>query len=247
MPKLRLADFTWMELEEIAKKVKLGIVPIGAIEPYGPHLPMSTDGIVAEWIALRVAERCGGIVTPLIFFGNSALFSDFPGTISINDTTIYELLQGIGTGLRSAGFTELLVINGHAGNSSAVSKYLTQEAAQSFQQTLQIDVWRLAESLGQDLFAGITGAFAHAGPCATSIMMVVAPHLVQQEALTACDSVVPHLLPGSYTPVSFRKLYPKAYAGDAQKASPEAGKLLLERMVDYIAEILGHASLRQGK
>lgn len=238
MPKVKLAELAWVELEEIAPRVRLGIVPIGAIEPYGPHLPMSTDGIVAEWIALKVAERYRGIVTPLLFLGNSALFSDFPGTMSISDAAIYELLQGVGAGLRSAGFTELLVINGHAGNSPAISKYLANEAVKLFQKVLQIDVWRLAESLGQDLFAGTIGAFTHAGPCATSIMMAVAPHLVNQDAFMACEPVTPRLLPGSYAPVPFRTLYPKAYAGDVKKASPEVGKLLLERMVDYIIKTL---------
>lgn len=243
MSKTRLSDFSWVELERVACEVKLGIIPVGAIEPYGPHLPVSTDGIVAEWIATQVAERYGGIVTPLLFVGNSALFSDFPGTMTIDDTVLYQLLASTAKGLYSAGFTELLVINGHAGNSLAINKYLSHEAVQLFHRVLQIDVWRLAESLGQDLFAGITGAFAHAGPCATAVMLAIAPHLVRQEALQTAEPVTPVWLPGTYVPISFRKLYPKAYAGDLQRANPEVGRLLLERVIDYVIKALQKADV----
>lgn len=243
MSRTRLSNFTWIELERVARDARLGIIPVGAIEPYGPHLPVSTDGIVAEWIALQVAERCGGVVTPLVFVGNSALFSDFPGTMTIDDVVLYQILAGVAQGLHSAGFTELLVINGHAGNSSVINRYLTHEAVQLFHRVLQIDVWRLAESLGQDLFAGIIGAFTHAGPCATAVMLAIAPDLVRKEALQTAEQVTPIWLPGTYLPILFRKLYPKAYAGDIQRANPEAGKLLLERIVNYVVKAIQKADV----
>lgn len=236
-------NFSWVELERIAREVKLGIIPVGAMEPYGPHLPMSTDGIVAEWIATQVAERYGGIVTPLVFLGNSALFSDFPGTMTIDDAALYHLIASIAQGLHSAGFTELLIVNGHAGNSLAINKYITHEAVKFFRRVLQIDVWRLAESLGQDLFVGMTGPFAHAGPCATSIMLAIAPHLVRQEVLQMSETVPPVWPPGVYVPVPFRKMYPRAYAGDIRRASPEIGKLLLERIIDHIMKALQKADV----
>ncbi len=240
MHNLRLAELTWIEVKEVTNRIPLAIIPCGAVEPYGPHLPLCTDGLIAEWLALTVAEKCEGIVTPLVAVGNSSLFSDFPGTISIDDTTFYEVIKGVGEGLRSAGFSELLIINGHAGNSAAISRYL-KEAQQHFRVLLQIDVWRLVEALGQDLFTDVPGAFGHAGPAATSILLVIAPDLVRQERLRQCGLVLPHWLAGVYSPVSFRTLYPDGYVGDAGHASAEKGRVLCDRLINYIIQALRNA------
>ena len=229
---------SWREVDELGRKTALAILPIGATEQYGPHLPLCTDGLVAQWLALRVAERYGGIVAPLIPVGSSSLFLDFPGTLSISDDVVHEIVRSMGSGLHSSGFRQLLIVNGHAGNSASISRYLAEEARKLFEAVLQIDVWRLAEAVGQDLFAGIPGAFGHAGPCATSVMMAVAPDLVRQDAVEAGKPVALRWPPGVYLPVPFRTTYPSGYAGDVQQASPEKGHTLLEKIVDHILAVL---------
>lgn len=238
---MRLAELSWREVEESGSKIPLAVLPIGATEQYGPHLPLSTDSLVAEWLALRVATRCGGIVAPLIPVGNSSLFLGFPGTLPISDAAVYEIVRGIGSGLHAAGLRQLLIINGHAGNSAPISRYLAEEARTLFPSVLQVDVWRLAEGLGQDVFAGISGAFGHAGPCATSVILAIAPDLVRREALSAGKLVPPRWAPGVYLPIPFRTVYPDGYAGDVRQASPEKGRMLLEKMVEHITAILEEA------
>ena len=238
MCSVRLDELSWREVDELGRKTSLAILPIGATEQYGPHLPLCTDGLVARWLALRVAERYGGIVTPLIPVGCSSLFLDFPGTLSISDSAVYEIMRSMGSGLHSSGFRQLLVINGHAGNSASISRYLAEEARKLFEAVLQIDVWRLAEAVGEDLFAGIPGAFGHAGPCATSVMMAVAPKLVRRDAVEASEPVALRWPPGVYLPVAFRTTYPSGYAGDVRQASPERGRTLLERIVEHILAVL---------
>lgn len=235
---MRLAELSWREVEEFGSQIPLAVLPVGATEQYGPHLPLWTDSLVAEWLALRVATRRGGIVAPLIPVGSSSLFLDFPGTLSISDTAVYEVVRGVGRGLHAAGFSQLLIINGHAGNSAPISRYLAEEARTLFPSVLQVDVWRLAEGLGQDLFADISGAFGHAGPCATSIMLAIAPNLVRREALEAGKPVTPRWAPGVYLPIPFRTVYPDGYAGDIRQASPEKGKMLIERMVAHVVTTL---------
>ncbi len=238
-----LDQLPWREVDELSRKISLAILPIGATEQYGPHLPLCTDGLVARWLALRVAERHGGLVTPLIPVGNSSLFLDFPCTLSISDAVVYEIVRDVGSGLHSSGFQRLLVINGHAGNSPSISRYLAEEARKLFEAVLQIDVWRLAEAVGQDLFAGISGAFGHAGPCATSVMMAIAPDLVRQNVVEVSEPVALQWPAGVYLPISFRTTYPSGYAGDVRRASPEKGRTLLEKMVDHILAVLQEAGV----
>ena len=203
------AERSWREIDELGRKTSLAILPIGATEQYGPYLPLCTDSLAAEWLALRIAERRGGLVAPLIPVGNSFLFLDFPGTLSISDDAVPDIVRGIGSGLHASGFKHLLVINGHAGNSASISRYLAEEAQRLFEAVLQIDVWRLAEAVGQDLFTGISGAFGHAGPCATSVMMAIAPDLVRQNVAEAGEPVALRWPPGVYVPISFRTAYPR--------------------------------------
>ncbi len=247
MPLSNLLYLCRTEVEELTRTKPLAIIPIGATENYGPHLPLGTDSIVAEWLALRVAERHGGMVAPLMPVGCSQLFQDFPGTLSISEPTVYAILQGLGQSLHSSGFRHLLIINGHAGNSSAISKYLAEEGRTLFQTALQIDVWRLAESLGQDLFAGVVGAFGHAGPCATSLMLAIAPELVQLEITGSYPPVRPRWLPGVYAPGTFRSIYPEGYVGDIGRSSAEKGKELINRMLNYILGILSQAATQRDR
>jgi len=237
MPLAHYGELPWPELEEFARDCPRVVLPLGAVEPYGPHLPLCTDGLVAEWVATAVAKRTGGVVAPLLPVGNSSLFLDFPGTLSVSDQTLGELVRGVGRGFLSAGFSELLVINGHAGNSLVIASYLN-EVRKEFRMLIQVDVWRLLEALGQDLFAGVAGAFGHAGPCATSLVLAIAPKLVRTPKLANMDIVTPRWLPGVSSPIPFRTLYPQGYAGDVSQASSEKGALLLDRLVNYVVSLL---------
>src|SRR5262245_34367011 len=96
------------------------LLPVGSVEQHGPHLPLGTDFMTAEHLALEAAERAGReipvVVAPTLPFGSSHHHIPFGGTMSLSTETYYRLLYELGSSLADSGFRILFLINGHGGN-----------------------------------------------------------------------------------------------------------------------------------
>lgn len=82
---------TWQEIDEIRRRTDKVLIPIGSLEQHGPHLPLSTDTIIAFEVAKRVAEKLDIALAPPIGLGFSIEHIDFPGTISLDPSTLTAL------------------------------------------------------------------------------------------------------------------------------------------------------------
>ncbi|MGB5849769.1 MAG: creatininase family protein, partial [Ignavibacteriaceae bacterium] len=110
------AELTWPEAEEKLKRVDIALLPVGAIEQHGPHLPLDTDAFDAEYLAKRVAATCSDpkpFVLPLIPYGVSYHHDDFMGTISVSNETLSKVVYEIGMNIARQGINKLVIINGH--------------------------------------------------------------------------------------------------------------------------------------
>ncbi|HSR09843.1 MAG TPA: creatininase family protein [Thermodesulfobacteriota bacterium] len=83
MRKHLIAEMTWLELDQVVKDTNTVIIPAGSTENNGPHLPLSLDFIVGYEMAMRVSGETSIPVAPPVPWGNSSLFSNYPGTIVI--------------------------------------------------------------------------------------------------------------------------------------------------------------------
>lgn len=117
----RLQQLNWGEVQELLKKSKLAIIPTGSTEQHGPHLPLGTDYLIADHIAQKVSERIEALVTPVIPVGFAQYHTDFPGTLSIPNAVLIDYYQAIADSLIKYGITHILFLNGHGGNSHALS------------------------------------------------------------------------------------------------------------------------------
>lgn len=122
-----------MSSPEIAAAIVGGyttaIVPIGAIEQHGPHLPTGTDAYIADALARRVALRLGdALVTPAIRVGQSAHHGAFAGTISISDEVLGRLLDAHVESLLKHGTRSVVVFSSHAGNYPALARWSAPKA-----------------------------------------------------------------------------------------------------------------------
>ncbi len=98
------------------KTTDLVIIPSGAFEVYGPHLPLGTDTLVANKIAGLVAERVNAIIGPVLEAGESSELEDFPGTITISSESFKQYLWDTLRSLEKWGFKDFLFVNTHLGN-----------------------------------------------------------------------------------------------------------------------------------
>lgn len=96
------------------------IVPVGACESHGPHAPLSTDTIVAEEVALRLAEHIDALVAPCLPVGFSAQHLTFAGSISLAPATLIQVLREYVTSLAGQGFRRFVLFSGHGGNRTAI-------------------------------------------------------------------------------------------------------------------------------
>jgi creatinine amidohydrolase len=114
---VQLERMTSPEVDQACKEaVGIIIIPVGAVEVHGPHLPVGTDTFETYEIGLRAAQQAGVVIAPPLWYGNSRSFMDFPGTISIRPEILMELTRDVCLSLIQHGFHKLVVLDGHGGN-----------------------------------------------------------------------------------------------------------------------------------
>ena len=176
-----IADMTWPQVEEAAKKNALMIVPIAVIEQHGPHLPLDVDYFDSVYLADKVAEACSSpkpFVLPPIPYGVAYHHEDFKGTISISNQSLSSLVYDIGKSLAYNGIKKLIILNGHGDNSPTLLY-----AAQMINKDTGIFVCvETGETSDTDLYELIeTPNDIHAGEIETSTSLAIRPALVKMD------------------------------------------------------------------
>ena len=115
---MRIADMDWRTVEDWTRHDDRCVLPIGSTEQHA-GLSLATDAINAERVAIEAAEPLGIPVFPVLSYGLTPYFSDFPGTVTLRLATYAALLRDILDSLKHAGFRRIMIVNGHGGNQPA--------------------------------------------------------------------------------------------------------------------------------
>ena len=197
---MEIAQARWPECED----VPVLLVPVGATEQHGPHLPLGTDTAIAA----TVAARSGLPVAPALPYGASGEHESFPGTVSIGTETLAAVIVELGrSACRFA--RRLVLVNGHGGNVGALRAAVA-----------------LLRSEGRDVAwfpCGVPGADAHAGHHETAVMLALAPDTVRPD-LAAPGNTAPlrELMP-AISAGSVRDVSPSGVLGDPTGATAGEG------------------------
>ena len=235
-----MLEAPWVDLRDQFKQTDLALIPVGASEVYGPHIPNGTDGLTALALARNVAERVPVLVTPLVPVGYSKRLMDFPGTLSVTAAALKAYLHGVVESLRLHGVRRVLFINGHAGNVFPISELL-QDLRDTYNlRGAQIDVWRFIQPLAKDVLESDTYPFGHAGEAMTSVMLHLHPELMHM------DRAVKNLpeskaFPDVMTVEPYGAMSDTGVLGDATLGTAEKGKIIFERSVERIVAFLASA------
>lgn len=239
-----LAQMTWPEAKKRFKSVDVALLPVGAIEQHGPHLPLDADAFDAEYLAHEVAKACSEprpIVLPLIPYGVSYHHEDFSGTISVNPETLSRLVYDIGTSVARHGARKLVIINGHGGNAPALhfAAQMINRDAHIFTcvdtgETSDPDIYAMAETPND----------VHAGEIETSTTLAVRPEVVR---LKVAKKFVPRF---SSTYLNFTskrsvtwythtaRISPSGVLGDPTRATAEKGRRMWEKIIMNLVEFV---------
>lgn len=213
---LRLADARSPEVAAAARSVL--VIPVGALEQHGPHLPLDTDTAIATAVGEAVvAARSTAGLAPAVPVGSSGEHAGFAGTLSIgNDVlaaVVVELVRDA-----SRDWPAVLLVNGHGGNATA----LARAARVCADEGRRVGVVHL----------GVSGMDAHAGRAETSMMLRLAPERVAlDQAVAGPTTPVAELLP-VLVAEGVLTVSPTGVLGDPVGASAAEGARHLTALVD---------------
>jgi creatinine amidohydrolase len=228
----------YMHWDEVARRIADGavaILPIGAAaKQHGFHLPLNTDRIQAEWLAARMAEKLDALIWPTVTYGHYPAFVDYAGSSSLSISTFEAMVREIAGQILGGGCARLLVLNTGISTLAPVDRALMRLASERVRH-----VWihegprypRVARQLAEQSHG------SHADELETSLMLAMAPHLVQMmraEASPALEFEVPGALTPS-EPNSPNYSRSGSY-GDPTRATLAKGEALLAAMLEDLHE-----------
>lgn len=240
----RLELMTTVEVADaVARGIRTAIIPCGAVEQHGPHLPLSVDADHADHLGTVLASRIeGAVLAPTIRVGCSSHHLEFSGTISLRETTLEMIVEDYCTSLARHGFDRIFIFTAHVGNCPALADMLPrlQSAVPVCRISAYTDsrkwleTWRdaVVEAGGEAIKVG-----GHADLAETSIMLDIHP-----------DRVRPHFYeagkPGLMSPADLqlmwrdglRALSPNGILGDPHGADAAIGRHCVERIASLLME-----------
>jgi creatinine amidohydrolase len=230
-------DLDYRSFERRLASNPLVIVPVGALEAHGPHLPLGADQIQAEVTALALAERVDGLVAPTIPYGSTPGARRFPGTVSLTMAQLESHVTGVLGELARSGVRRLLIISGHAerGHMAALREAadLAMQAHPSARIVVLSDYDFVYELRGKES----PPTDGHAGLLETSRLIALAPQSVGSERPVGENRHSP-FVPGATTPDD----WPESVIGDTRPASRELGErvqaYVLDRLVETVRTLL---------
>jgi len=215
---------------------EVGLVPVGATEQHGPHLPTATDTIIATGICEAASVRTGAPVLPAIPVGASyGHGTEMPGTLSLTPELLAALARQWAEWAATSGLRRLLFVNAHFGNAASLS--IATDHLRLFRPDLRVasvNWWTLDPTVAAE--SVLDGEDLHANRSETSVMMVLAPELVHTDRIDHADD------PDRTADLVFRYTAPalskNGVTGRPSEATKELGEKLLGLTVDALVDLI---------
>jgi len=233
-----LKELSWTEFDEMRKNTELVIIPSGAFEVYGPHLPLGTDTLVAEKIAELVADKTKAIIGPTLEVGDSNALHEFPGTVVIEPESFKAYMKDTIKSLQHWGMKNFLFMNTHAGNIPIIRQIMFELQKENEYRFAQIDYWRFLKTLDEGVIETGDLAHMHASEAGTSVMLHLYPELVDKSKWLNEPPKFINKFPDVLNHSNFSNLTNSGTIGDATIATEEKGEELVNRSVNRILEFL---------
>lgn len=230
---LRWSEVAWPDLSRL-DGTEVGLVPVGAIEQHGPHLPTGTDTIIAEAVCRRAGELADCPVLPAITLGVSYGHGTvLPGTLSLSPELLAEVIKQYAIWAHHSGLHRLIFVNAHFGNVGAL--HTATDHLRLFRPDLRVgtvDWWAADPAVRDEVLRD--GDDIHANRAETSVLLAIAPNLVRTDRLTDADD------PDRTQDLVFRYTAPALSAngvtGRPSEATAELGEQLFTTTAKAIAD-----------
>jgi creatinine amidohydrolase len=189
--KHRLEDMTWPEARQAAVEGRVVLLPVGAIEQHGPHLPVDVDNRIVTWLCDEVARRRPDLLlsVPPIHYGFNVHNMGFPGTVSVGFENFIAYVTDVVRSFVDQGHDRVLLVNGH-GSNAMLCALVARDVVNATDDALVAAVshWSLARDLAAEIRETRRGGMAHACEYETSWYLMLDPSAVK------LDLAVPDML-----------------------------------------------------
>jgi creatinine amidohydrolase len=246
-----LAKMTWEEVEKRLEESSIILVPVGSTEQHGPALPVEKDHYIATEFATRTADKVWDemkiTIAPTVAYGFSHHHTEFPGTVSIRQQTLSMFLIDICRSLDAHGFDPIILLNGHGGNSAAITNALHTLRDDHEIIAYAVNWWSLAMDKIREV---ATPPVYHACDMETSVAWHLGQRVLEEKRVDepgkspVPDYVVPDMLAGSPTAqmaTMMKQLTDTGNVGYSTQATREKGEaigeVVIERLIEFIMRV----------
>lgn len=252
-----MAEMSWPEIKEALTRTDAVLIPMGATEQHGPHLPLGVDTFIPMHAAEEIARRTGVPIAPPVWFSPCEHHMGFPGTISVRPTTMIALLRDICQSLRRHGFRNFILLNGHTSGNNPSLLSAADEIQLEFPDVRLWVVDVVLAAWKATLKVCEAEILYHGDEVEASQMLVARKDLVH---LDKARKIIPRprsrFLKTDYrggddeilarlTGSDWRELTPEGQIGDPTLASEAKGKAMIDALVENVVEFIG--DLKQKK
>jgi len=182
---MKLQHMTWPQVQKYFSENDTVIIGVGSCENHGTHMPLGTDALIPEKLIAMIEEKVQVLCAPVIPFGSCEYFSDFPGSVSLGDEVLYQVVSKVAEGLYTAGARHFVFVNGHGGNIPAIERVCYQLSKKGAIGAV-MNWWSMAGSFNPAWAGG------HGGGEETAAIMYINSDWIDREAM----------MPGDITDVS---------------------------------------------
>jgi creatinine amidohydrolase len=226
-PGIWLERLTWVEAEPLLTPDTTVVIPLGAAsKEHGPHLPLNTDWRLADYLTRRVAERCAVVITPMVTFHFYPAFVEYPGSISLQQSTARDLIVDICRSLAAFGPRRFYVLNTGVSTVRALAPAVEALAPDgiTLRYTNLLNTLSPIERQVSEQQGG-----THADEMETSMMLYIAPEVVDMSK--AANDYHPGPGPLSRAPGGPGTYSATGIYGSATLATREKGQFVVEALV----------------
>lgn len=228
---MRLSDLTSEEFDSISKQDPVVILPVGALEEHGRHLPLGADMIQPLHVVDEVARRSGAFVAPPIPYGVCTTTRPYPGTVSVSVDSLKAFVRDVLEDFVRNGIRRVMILSGHAGREHMIA--LRAAAQEVVDRGTGLRATVLSD---YDLIYASEGLLpegdGHAGAGETSRILTAHPDLVKGRSPAGTNDIPP------YAVVEDPRKYWSGVTGDPAKASKALGQKLDDLVIDGLVRLL---------
>ncbi|MEC9257553.1 MAG: creatininase family protein [Candidatus Poribacteria bacterium] len=229
------ATATWQECHDFLQRHPFAILPLGATEQHGLHLPQNTDSLIAEAIALQVGKKSVGMILPTIPIGYSWVWRDYPGSLTFSFDTFRSVIKDIVVSLDRNRCRALLILTTHGANPQPI-KYASRELVDHTSiRVLRAFYPNLSQIITDADSTTWQASNFHAEEFETSLMLYLHPNLV--DMTKAVSEYPPYSLDYEMSTLPMGALSESGVFGDATVATVEKGEKWFNRCVANIVQV----------